>query len=109
MQKILMNSAQNQAVPRVLIDPPLTTSFSEVYQALQRQPSARSPNLATTGGVPFSAEPKVTGDGRLFISLPHNNRIYEGDWGYKTNSMGRKGGQRIAQYSVPLHRWVVSL
>lgn len=108
MQEILMNSAQNHAVPRVLIDPSLTKSFSEVYQALQRQPSARSPELVTTGGVLFSAEAKVTRDGRKFISLPHSNRIYEKDWGYMTNAMGQDG-QRIGQYSVPLDCWVTNV
>ena len=52
----------------------------------------------------FDAQAKVAEDGRRFISLPHSNRIYEGDWGYMTNSMG-KNGQRIGHYSVPLDEW----
>ena len=50
----------------------------------------------------------VTRDGREFINLPHNNRIYEGDWGYTTNSMG-KDGQRIGQYARPLDDWCDNL
>jgi hypothetical protein len=50
------------------------------------------------------AEEKTAQDGWRFISLPHNNRIYEHDWGYTSNSMG-KDGQRIGQYSVPLDEW----
>jgi hypothetical protein len=69
---------------------------------------SQTPTLQTTGGVPFVAEAKQAKDGRLFISLPHNNRIYEEDWGYRTNNMG-KDGQRIGQYSVPLDKWASGL
>ena len=92
---------------RVPINPPLSLSFDEVYQAISKQPGKRTPKLETTGrviGVIFEAEAKLTRDGRRFISLPHNNRIYEDDWGYMANSMG-KDGQRIGQYSVPLDEW----
>jgi len=60
--------------------------------------------LLTTGGVEFLAEAKTAGDGRRFISLPHNNRIYGSDWGNIANGMG-KDGQRIGHYSVPLDDW----
>ena len=93
---------------RKLIDPPLNTTFNEIYRAILNQPGARTPELRTTGGVPFAAEAKEATDGRRFISLPHNNRIYEHDWGYMSNSMG-KDGQRIGQYSVPLDQWVSEL
>ena len=93
---------------RKLIDPPLNTTFNEIYQAILNQPGAQTPELRTTGGVPFAAEAKEAMDGRRFISLPHNNRIYEHDWGYMSNSMG-KDGQRIGQYSVPLDQWVSEL
>ncbi len=43
-----------------------------------------------------------------FISLPHNNRIYENDWGYRSNSMG-KDGQRIGHYSIPIDDWASRL
>jgi hypothetical protein len=92
---------------RDLIKPQLKKSFDEIYKAIASQPSHRTPKLSTTGGVPFKAEAKVTRDGRSFISLPQSNRIYEGDWGHKTNSMG-KDGQRIGQYSVPLDTWACS-
>jgi len=95
-------------MPRDLINPPLTKTFNDVYEAIKAQPAAQTHGLVTTGGVPFSAEAKITQDGRRFISLPHNNRIYEGDWGYMTNSMGNDG-QRIGQYSVPLNQWATPL
>lgn len=87
------------------IDPGLELSFDQVYQTLTRQSNGVTPQLETTGGVPFVAEAKVTRDGRRFISLPHNNRIYEGDWGFQTNGMGQDG-QRIGHYSIPLDEWV---
>ena len=89
---------------RVQIYPPLSLSFDEVYLAVSKQPGKRTPKLETTGDVVFEAETKLTRDGRRFISLPHNNRIYEDDWGYMANSMGRDG-QRIGHYSVPLDKW----
>ena len=86
------------------INPPLNATFNEIYQLISMQPGSRTPELTTTGGVKFFAEAKLTRDGRKYISLPHNNRIYKGDWGYTTNSMG-KNGQRIGQYSMPLDQW----
>lgn len=71
-------------------------SFDDVYKAIFKQPDSRTQALFTTGGVPFAAEAKYTRDGRRFISLLHNNPIYEHDWGYRSNSMG-KDGQRIGQ------------
>ena len=61
--------------------------------------------MTTTGGVNFVAEAKTTRDNRRFISLPHNNRIYEDDWGFRTNCMG-KDGQGIGQCAVPLDNWI---
>jgi hypothetical protein len=46
---------------------------------------------------------KKTRDNKAVITLPHNNRIYENDWGYYFNGMG-KDGQRIGQYSIPINR-----
>jgi hypothetical protein len=60
--------------------------------------------LKTTGGVLFEAKALRTRDGRRFIALPHNNRIYEHDWGFVTNHMGRDG-QRIGHYARPLDEW----
>jgi len=91
---------------RELIKPPLNKSFNEIYQSIDREPLKQTPILLTTGGVLFVAKAKAAKDGRRFIALPHSNRIYEGDWGYRTNSMG-KDGQRIGHYSVPLDQWVV--
>jgi len=93
---------------RTLIDPPLKSSFNEIYNAISSQQEKISPRLVSTGGVDFQAEAKDTKDGRRFISLPHNNRIYEGDWGYMSNSMGNDG-QRIGQYSVPLDTWAKNI
>ena len=93
---------------RKQIDPPLNSTFNEVYRTILSQPGAQTPGLITTGGVPFVAEAKKTRDGRKFISLPHSNRIYKNDWGYMTNSMG-KDGQRIGHYSMPLDEWIARL
>lgn len=93
---------------RNLIDPPLSTSFDNIFLAIDSREEKVTPRLATTGGVPFVAEAKVTRDGRRFISLPHSNRIYEHDWGYTSNTMG-KNGQRIGQYSVPLDQWGINV
>ena len=91
------------------MDPPLKCTFSQVYDTLKRQPGKTVEDLRTTGkGKKFSAMADVTRDGREFINLPHNNRIYEGDWGYTTNSMG-KDGQRIGQYARPLDDWCDNL
>jgi hypothetical protein len=73
------------------LDPPLVNAFDTVFELMITQPSARTPELETTvGQVPFSAEAKHARDGRPFIALPHNNRIYAHDWGFATNSMGSK-------------------
>jgi len=91
------------------LDPPLKCTFGQVYNALKLQPEETVTGLKTTGkGIQFSATADVTRDGRIFINLPHNNRIYEGDWGYSTNSMG-KDGQRIGQYARPLDEWCKKL
>jgi hypothetical protein len=95
-------------MPRQSISPPLESTFDRVYQTIAQQPNACTPELETTRGVRFFAEAKQATDGRRFVSLPHSNRIYEDDWGFTANSMG-KDGQRIGQYSVPLDRWVRSL
>lgn len=88
-------------MPRDLMNSPLKKTFDEVYQAIATQPAAQTRELTKTDGVQLSAEAKNAQDGQRFISLPHNNRIYEGGWGYVANSMGNDG-QRIGQYSVPL-------
>jgi len=89
---------------RPLIDPPLKMSFDDVYKAITMHANSQTPELLTTGGVPFVAEAKFAKDDRRFISLPHNNRIYKDDWRYRSNSMG-KDGQRIGQYSKPIDDW----
>ena len=89
---------------RIRVSPPLESTFSDVYLRIATQPDQRTPPLRTTGDVEFVAEAKATRDGRRFISLPHKNRIYEHDWGYTSNSMG-KDGQRIGHYSAPLDDW----
>ena len=93
---------------RVLIQPPLQMSFDDIFKTISGQPKSQTPELLTTGHVPFVAEAKCTRDGRRFISLPHNNRIYENDWGFRSNSMG-KDGQRIGQYVVPIDEWAKRL
>ena len=93
---------------RKIIDPQLQNTFDEVFKSIFCQFGKNTPKLITTGGVPFEAEAKLTKNGRRFISLPHNNRIYEHDWGYMSNKMG-KDGQRIGQYSVPIDRWVTTI
>ncbi len=60
-------------------------------------------HLFTTGEVEFDVITKKTRDGRRFLALPHSNRVYEDDWGYRCNSMG-KDGQRIGQFCLPIHR-----
>jgi len=79
-------------------------TFHQAFIHIRNQPRSRTPELKTTGGVSFRAEAKITRDGREFIALPHNNRIYAHDWGYQNNSMG-KDGQRIGQYARPLDEW----
>jgi len=80
----------------------IQTTFTEVYGFIKTQPAATLGQLFTTGGVAFECVAKTTRDNRRFISLPHANRIYEADWGYYFNSMG-KDGQRIGQYSIPIN------
>ncbi len=80
----------------------IESSFSDIYEFINEQPQATLTGMLTTGGVSFSCEAKTTKDGRKFIMLPHNNRIYESDWGYYFNDMG-KTGQRIGQYSIPIN------
>jgi len=84
----------------------IQSSFDEIYAFIADFPNQTITNLVTTGGIPFEATAKETRDGRRFISLPHNNRIYETDWGYRFNSMG-KTGQRIGQYSVPINNALI--
>jgi len=94
---------------RFPIDPPLKRSFGDVFEAIQRQADSKTPELLTSGNhVPFVAEAKRTRDGRRFISLPHSNRIYELDWGFGVNNMG-KDGQWIGQYAVPIDKWAQSI
>lgn len=93
---------------RKRIEPPLKLTFDQVYQAISDQPHTHTPHLRTTGDVAFVAQAKRTRDGRRFISLPHHNRVYEEDWGYRTNNMG-KDGQRIGHYLVPLDEWAGEL
>lgn len=95
-------------MPRHPLSPPLQSTFENVYLAVARQPNRRTPELVTTGGGRFVAEAKETTDGRRFVFLPHSNRIYEEDWGFTANKMG-KDGQRIGQYAVPLDKWARSL
>jgi len=97
-----------RVMERTKIDPQLQNSFNEVFESIFCLHGKSTPKLFTTGGVPFEAEAKLAKDSRRFISLPHNNRIYEHDWGYMSNMMG-KVGQRIGQYSVPIDRWVTSV
>src|SRR5262249_17013162 len=54
-------------------------------------PGQRTPVLQATRGIEFIAEAKVAKDGRRFISLPDSNRIYQEDWGYSLNTMGKDG------------------
>ena len=93
---------------RSAISPSLKLTFDHVYSCIAAQERTRTPLLWSTGGVQFVAEAKLARDGRRFISLPHNNRIYEQDWGFSSNSMG-KHGQWIGQYSVALDDWASKL
>ncbi|MBI5896993.1 MAG: hypothetical protein HZB24_13655 [Desulfobacterales bacterium] len=93
---------------RAVILPPLKLSFDEVFEAISKQPKSQTPELLTTGHALFVAQAKNTRDGRRFISLPHSNRIYEDDWGYRTNGMG-KDGQRIEPYAVSIDNWAKRL
>jgi hypothetical protein len=79
-------------------------SFNHVYERIRKMPNQTIYGLRTTGGVVFEAKASETKDGRRFIALPHNNRIYENDWGFVTNHMGNDG-QRIGHYARPLDEW----
>jgi hypothetical protein len=88
---------------RSQLDPPLLNAFKTAFKLISAQPSARTPKLATTGSkVVFVAETKHARDGRPFIALPHNNRIYGYDWEFATNSMGKedKGGQQGGSVTI---------
>lgn len=93
---------------RAVILPPLRLSFDDVFEAISKQPKSQTPELLTTGHVLFVAQAKRTRDDRRFISLPHSNRIYEDDWGYRSNGMG-KDGQRIGQYAISIDEWAKKL
>jgi hypothetical protein len=80
----------------------ISTNFNEIFEFIYNEPKATLLNLETSGGVAFSCIAKTTRDNRRFIDLPHNNRIYEADWGYYFNDMG-KDGQRVGQYSIPIN------
>ena len=88
---------------RMLALPP-QWNFERACATIAAQPARRTPQLETTGGKPFPAEAKVAKDGRRFICLPHDNRIYESDWGTRHQQYG-KDGQRIGHYSVPIDDW----
>lgn len=91
-------------MPPRRMDPTLKNKFDTVYNLIIVMAERKVDGLVTTGGVVFSAKAAITRDGRKFISLPHNNRIYKSDWGLSTNSMGRDG-QRIGHYARPLDLW----
>lgn len=80
---------------RKKIEPPLQNTFDHVYATLLKQPEYSTPVLSSTGGVEFIAKAKKAKDGRLFIDLPHSNRIYSYDWDYRTNSMGKDGQELL--------------
>ena len=85
-------------------NPSLNCSYDQVYRKLLNMPNHLVENLITTGGTNFCAKALETRDGRQFIALPHNNRIYKEDWGFSTNHMGKEG-QRIGHYARPLDEW----
>ncbi len=89
---------------RKRMSPPLKSSFLQVYMALKSLPNQEVVGLVTTGGIKFEARAGSTRDNRIYIGLPHNNRIYQDDWGFMTNSMGQDG-QRIGHYARPLDEW----
>ena len=79
----------------------IDSMFDEIYQWILEQNGIR--NLISTGGVAFDVFANQARDGRRFLELPHANRVYEDDWGYRYNSMGADG-QRIGQYCLPIHQ-----
>lgn len=78
----------------------IDSTFSEIYNWIDSQEGLDG--LKTTRGVAFNVIAKTAKDGRRFLSLPHGNRVYEGDWGSQCNSMN-SGGQWIGQYCLPIH------
>jgi hypothetical protein len=80
----------------------IATIFDKIWNFINDQPTATLTGLQTTGGKGFSCQAKITRDQRKYISLPHSNRVYESDWGYYFNDMGKEG-QRIGQYSIPIN------
>jgi len=77
----------------------IQSTFDEICHYISRQPAATLHGLFTTGGIRFECEAKTTKDNRKFIFLPHGNRIYENDWGYYFNDMGKDGqSSRFAGY-----------
>lgn len=90
---------------RPKMKPQPINDFQTVYDKLWNCPNNQISGLITTGGGDFTARAKVTQDGRKFIELPYNNRIYDCCWGNTTNHMS-SGGQRIGQYARPLDEWV---
>lgn len=93
-------------MPRRQMNPPLKCSFAQVYDAIAASPDQSITGLSTTGGVVFRAQALKAQDGRKYIALPHNNRIYQPDWGYTTDHMGKEG-QRIGHYARPLDEWCI--
>ncbi len=89
---------------RPVMSPAPKCSFETVFEMISKQPINEISGLKTTGGVYFSAQAKYTRNNAPFISLPHNNRIYECCWGNTNNHMGKEG-QRIGQYSKPLDEY----
>lgn len=79
----------------------IDSTFFEIYGWIKNNGGIKG--LVTTGGTQFNINVGQTKDGRLFLSLPHSNRVYENDWGYRNNSMG-KDGQRIGQYCLSIHQ-----
>jgi hypothetical protein len=86
------------------MNPSPNWTFDHIYGKIRNMPNHTVKDLRTTRGVVFKAKALETRDGRRFIALPHNNRIYEGDWGFVTNHMG-KDGQWIGHYTRPLDEW----
>ena len=94
-------------MPRRQIAPALKVKFDYAFNTIWELPNGNSPNLKTTRGmVVFAAKANFAKDGRKFIDLPHNNRIYKQDWNYRSNHMGNEDGQWVGQYAVPLSDWL---
>ena len=93
---------------RAVILPPLKLSFDEVFEAISKQTNAQTPELLTHGHALFVAQAKRTRDDRRFIALPQGNRIYEEDWGFRNNGIGKEG-QRVDNYAVSIDNWAKKL